>query len=190
MEIVRLRSSSPQPNYGSVRCRPVGPDARGVGTPCRWPRPSVLSIRGPRSVVPGVQRPGRSGTEIGHNFRSALFPIGFSSMSRYPWWVRTLGYPGSLRRSSRSCRNTNLSQNGPVYLTLAETKATSNNINYSFQDAVLVLPYSCVTCSAAPGGHALPIPPGATLSKAKEQVSSRFVRFGKTRCERPRLARL
>ena len=51
-------------------------------------------------------------------------------------------------------------------------------------------PRAVVTCSAAPGGHALPIPPGATLSKAKERVSSRFVRFGKTRCERPRLARL
>ena len=34
-----------------------------------------------------------------------------------------------------------------------------------------------MTCSAAPGGHALPIPPGATLSKANEQARSGFDTF-------------
>ena len=61
---------------------------------------------------------GRSGAENGQNFRCALFPIGSSAPSRYPWWVRVLGHPGTLRRSSQSRRNANLSHFGAIYHTL------------------------------------------------------------------------
>ena len=73
----------------------------------------------------GVAAGSRSGAKNRHSFRCGLFLVGFFASAGLPWWLRLRGQPETLRRSSRSYRNTNLSQKRPIYHTL-ETKTLQN----------------------------------------------------------------
>ena len=66
----------------------------------------------------GVAAGSRSGAKNRHSFRCGLFLVGFFASAGLPWWLRLRGQPETLRRSSRSYRNTNLSQKRPVFHTL------------------------------------------------------------------------
>ena len=66
----------------------------------------------------GVAAGSRSGAKNRHSFRCGLFLVGFFASAGLPWWLRLRGQPETLRRSSRSYRNTNLSQKRPVLHTL------------------------------------------------------------------------